>query len=104
MSTQKQPKKLSEFILERNPDIDLKKAKEIISIYEDYKFYMRGGKDGRSYFCDICQKPISIEEASITKPTNFNYVCKEHSAFIDYFDIHSVRRQLGITELHLFDL
>ena len=104
MREQNQPKKLSEFLLERNPEIDLQKAKEIISIYEDYRHYLRGGKDGLSHFCDICYKPISGEEASKTGVTDYNYVCQEHSAYKNYFNIHLVRRQLGIAEVSLNDL
>lgn len=104
MRTQIQPKKLSEFLLEKNPDIDLRKAKEIIAHYNDYRTYLRGGKDGLSCFCDVCQKPISVEESSRTGMTEFNYVCNEHFEYINAYNLDLVRRTLGIELNLLFDL
>jgi hypothetical protein len=101
MSRQYPFKKLSEFLVEKLPDVKLEDAKKAILAYREYMFLLRGGKDHTSNFCDVCYNRITQDEASKTTLHDFNYCCNEHSEFRNAFQLDKVRQQLGIKVEHL---
>lgn len=94
-------KKLSEFLTEKIPDVNLEQAKKAIIAYREYMFCLRGDKDQTSNFCDVCYKLITAEEARKTTLYDFNYCCTEHAEFRNALQLDIVRRQLGIEVEHL---
>lgn len=89
-------KKLSEFLIEKIPDIKIEDAKRAIIAYREYMFNLRGNKDQTSNFCDVCYKLITSEESKKTTMYDFNYCCTEHAEFRNVFQLDIVRKKLGI--------
>ncbi|MEX2017547.1 MAG: hypothetical protein WD876_03680 [Candidatus Pacearchaeota archaeon] len=94
-------KKLSEYLIEKLPEIKIEDAKKAIIAYREYMFNLRGNKDQTSNYCDVCYKIILQEEASKTTLYDFNYCCNEHSEFRNALQLDIVRRQLGVEVEHL---
>lgn len=89
-------KKLSEFLIEKIPDIRLEDAKRAIVAYREYMLNLRGNKDQTSNYCDICFNLITADEAEKSTLYDFNYCCTEHAMFRNVLQLDTVRKQLGI--------
>jgi len=94
--TQRKPQNLSEFIKEKLPQTNFEEARKVIIAYREYMFYLRGGRDNTSNFCDVCYQVISHEEAAKTTMFDFNYCCNEHAKYRNAFQLDIVRKQLGL--------
>ena len=94
-------KKLSEFLVEKLPDVKLEDAKKAIIAYREYMLCLRGNKDQTSNYCDVCYKLITQVEARKTTLYDFNYCCDEHAEFRNALQLEMVRNQLGIEVEHL---
>jgi len=94
-------KKLSEFLIDKLPDVKLEIAKQVIIAYREYMLTLRGNKDQTSNYCDVCYKLISPTEARKTTLYDYNYCCDEHGEFRNVLQLEMLRNQLGIEVEHL---
>jgi hypothetical protein len=95
---EQQHKRLSEYLKEKFPDIDLKDVAEKIKAYKDFKMLVRSNVEGFPNFCDICFKKLTDVEHQTVQHGDFSVTCEEHRQFKNMFNVSLVRERLGIAE------
>jgi hypothetical protein len=84
------PKKISEFLAEEIPGVDLPYAQQVITAYKKYWSVYQ------SSFCAICDKPLSEKERMEMSERHFNWCCNEHAKYRTAFQTQIIRDSLGI--------
>ena len=83
-------KKISEFLAEEIPGVDLRYAQQVITAYKKYWSVYHG------LFCAICDKPLSEQERREMSHKHFNWCCSEHAEYRTVYQTQIVRDMLGI--------
>ncbi len=93
-------KKLSEYLKEQLPEVDLETCKNVI---EKYRIFTH---DQFGKVCNICLKELSIDEKINITNLDFQITCFEHKKYKNVFQMDLIRRELNINpvKLELYDL